>query len=66
MKKRGHGAVLYGTGGVGVKSALGEGDHVLVAEDLDASLGEVFAQQLDRGKREDEIADGPAAYDEDT
>ena len=43
---------------------MGERDDVLVAEDFELRVGKIFAQQPDRRQREDEIADGPAADDE--
>ncbi len=37
-----------------------------VAEDLEVAVGEVFPEEADGGKGEDEVADGSSADDENT
>ena len=64
-EESGEAAVFDRPCGVRVVAALGEGDDVLVAENLEMGVRKVFAEQADSGEGEDEVPDGPAADDED-
>ena len=64
-EEAGHRAVFDRARGIRIEAVFGERDDVLVAEDFQMRAGECLAQQLDRGQREDEVADGPATDDED-
>ena len=59
-----HGRVFDRTGRVGQAAAFGQRDDVLVAEDFEPHVREGFAQELDGRQREQEIADGAAADDQ--
>ena len=51
--------------GIGVEPFFGKSRDVFGSKNLQMRPGETIAQQLYRGQREDEIADGAAANDQD-
>ena len=64
-EKAGERSVFDRTRGIRVSAHLGERDDVFVAENLEMSGGKRIAQQLDRGQREDEVANCAAADHQD-
>jgi hypothetical protein len=56
---------VQGANRIGVKAFIRERDDVGNAKNLESRGGEAIAQQFDRRQRQDEIANGSAADNED-
>ena len=54
-----------GTDFVDHARVFGQGGDVRIAQHFEMGLGKLFSQRGQRGQGEDEIADGPAANDQD-
>ena len=65
IEKPGHRGVFDGTDGVRIPAADRQRDNVFVAQHFQPDVRERLAQQAERGQRQQEIADGTAANDED-
>ena len=65
-EQRGHGAVFEAADGIGEACGAGEFGDGGVADDFEMAAGNGFAQELERGEGEDEVANRTATNDEDS